>query len=1035
MRNSRFKAFLGLFFLLCIVLLPPVLGMDWDNTKSDISFTKDQKISIGEREIDYNMLWEKYKPIKITNALGLGSTLFEGAITEHTESCGSDCNSMMTIKHGGGVFVQDVIFETITENGRREEPIKDYQFYIKTGTKNIEVDDYGTQCSDSVVKNGTILRDCERVLVGSHIEEEPIWSPYNLGEELEEGIYEVKLEGEKEPYLSVDWIIKTQGRWLEEWATWYSSTVSTGIKAYYKLDETSGEVVDSTGNGNNGTAENLTRGATGKIENAFDFDESLNSSVYLGNPTDLNFSYLDNYSISLWIKTEDQGAMLIGKDGGGGSQSQYRVYIDRGGLAGVGTGRTDFTRSTTNVSDNTWHHIVSVYNGTENIFVDGVHEATGTNGSDLFDADVYIGIRENNIPESVRYDGLIDEIGLWNRSLTASEVSDLYNSGDGLAYSTVAGASVTLNDPSGGENVAGDVEFNATISPEIAFNYNLSNVTLEIWDSSPSLIYSTTETYTNQNESVEKNWTIGEGNFSSGDYEWNVEACEYNGTITLCNSSVSNETFTWQPFEITDEDHEAFVYETESETFTLNVTTISDVLQISGVLTYNGTQYNSVSSCDGSLCKITNTIDIPLVASGETANRSFYWTINIYDGSSRSEFNTSTYYQNTTRIHVEKCGGSYTVESLDFKAYHEQSGARINPYDIDGYFSYWFGSGDVKRTTNVSEEDVADLSLCLLPANRSYYLDADIEYGHEDENTTYVDRKYYYDGELVDNSTENVALYLLNATQSQTFILEVEDQTIEAVPNAFIHIQRWYPGEESYKTVQIAKTDDNGKSAGFYETETVDYKHLIYLDGVLELETDRGKVIPESVPYTLTFRIGESATYPGDVLETNENITSTITFNESTNITTFSWVDSEGEAVLGRFLVYKLRNNESNTLICNETLSFSSGTLTCNVSNYTGSFAGYGYIQEDDGEQETLHVILNFAITSIRDIFGDTGLLIGFFIILTAGLAFIWNPTAMIVAANVATIMVNLIGFIEFGLTFIFAMMGVSILIIIFMKT
>ena len=33
--------------------------------------------------------------------------------------------------------------------------------------------------------------------------------------------------------------------------------------------------------------------------------------------------------------------------------------------------------------------------------------------------------------------GIIDEVGFWNRELTSSEVTDLYNSGAGLAYPLV----------------------------------------------------------------------------------------------------------------------------------------------------------------------------------------------------------------------------------------------------------------------------------------------------------------------------------------------------------------------------------------------------------------------------------------------------------------------------------------------------------------------------------------------------------------------------------------------------------------------
>jgi hypothetical protein len=79
--------------------------------------------------------------------------------------------------------------------------------------------------------------------------------------------------------------------------------------------------------------------------------------------------------------------------------------------------------------------------------------------------------------------------------------------------------------------------------------------------------------------------------------------------------------------------------------------------------------------------------------------------------------------------------------------------------------------------------------------------------------------------------------------------------------------------------------------------------------------------------------------------------------------------------------------------------------------------------------------IINFVISAAREIFGNTGLILGWFIILTASLIFIWNPTAMVISHNIAVIFVNMIGLIDFGFTYIFTMIAVSLIIIIFMRS
>jgi len=58
---------------------------------------------------------------------------------------------------------------------------------------------------------------------------------YEVGTEVKAGIYQVRLEGQKKSYLSVDWIIQTKGEWINEWAVW--GNISTGAEAQVFLME------------------------------------------------------------------------------------------------------------------------------------------------------------------------------------------------------------------------------------------------------------------------------------------------------------------------------------------------------------------------------------------------------------------------------------------------------------------------------------------------------------------------------------------------------------------------------------------------------------------------------------------------------------------------------------------------------------------------------------------------------------------------------------------------------------------------------
>jgi len=115
---QRNKLFALLF--ISILLIGTISAFEFDNIKSDLSFTKNTKLNIGDKQIDYNPIWEKYKPIEIKNSFGLGKILFSGAIDEHTESCGDNCFSTIDIELGeDGSLIDDIKFYTIKDDGSK----------------------------------------------------------------------------------------------------------------------------------------------------------------------------------------------------------------------------------------------------------------------------------------------------------------------------------------------------------------------------------------------------------------------------------------------------------------------------------------------------------------------------------------------------------------------------------------------------------------------------------------------------------------------------------------------------------------------------------------------------------------------------------------------------------------------------------------------------------------------------------------------------------------------------------------------------
>ena len=95
---------------------------------------------------------------------------------------------------------------------------------------------------------------------------------------------------------------------------------------------------------------------------------------------------------------------------------------------------------------NTWYMVTVIFNGTHiqfylNGVADGTPTATETNGYDDFVRYIRIGNDATNVME---FDGLIDEVYIFNDTISQTEIDYLYNSGSGNKVTEPVGEDITL---------------------------------------------------------------------------------------------------------------------------------------------------------------------------------------------------------------------------------------------------------------------------------------------------------------------------------------------------------------------------------------------------------------------------------------------------------------------------------------------------------------------------------------------------------------------------------------------------------------
>ena len=87
-----------------------------------------------------------------------------------------------------------------------------------------------------------------------------------------------------------------------------------------------------------------------------------------------------------------------------------------------------------------WQFVVMQFNGThKQIWVDGIKIAeSATQAPDTIDEDAFrLGNSGRNHSNYDKFDGMLDDVAVWNKALTAEDVAVLWNDGAGIPANTL----------------------------------------------------------------------------------------------------------------------------------------------------------------------------------------------------------------------------------------------------------------------------------------------------------------------------------------------------------------------------------------------------------------------------------------------------------------------------------------------------------------------------------------------------------------------------------------------------------------------
>jgi len=247
-----------------------------------------------------------------------------------------------------------------------------------------------------------------------------------------------------------------------------------GPVMHLRLDEAAGNNVaaDSSGNNRNGTyTGTVSRG----VADPFDADADATAVRFSGNSAPgrvevPDFTYdnaQDHFTLAFWFNTADiagGNSQYVFSHGTVSTPQSLNVYLVESGVAGQGnrlrtnlidaddpTG-SSFVDVSPAYADGLWHlYTLVVDEDGARVYVDGALAATGPAGGDAFNPTGSLFFGGRNDGDGNRFygrtaatSGLLDEVLLFDRALTAADVQSLYAVPEPSAAALVAGAAAAL---------------------------------------------------------------------------------------------------------------------------------------------------------------------------------------------------------------------------------------------------------------------------------------------------------------------------------------------------------------------------------------------------------------------------------------------------------------------------------------------------------------------------------------------------------------------------------------------------------------
>lgn len=235
-----------------------------------------------------------------------------------------------------------------------------------------------------------------------------------------------------------------------------TSISSNGLVARYTFDNSANLGQDASGNGydltynGNPSGGGVVQNSTAKVGTGAAYFDGGSFLSYVAMPSTVLQTFSSNFTLSFWINTTQtygnpgdyaySGAGIVAADVPGLANDIIPAALTGGEIAfNTGGSSDDTLSSSADVNDGQYHHVAITRNqltGEKDIYIDGQFDNADTATTNLLNSPVLVAVgcnidASNPNPASASpsgfFQGLLDDIQIYDRVLSPSDVSYLYN--------------------------------------------------------------------------------------------------------------------------------------------------------------------------------------------------------------------------------------------------------------------------------------------------------------------------------------------------------------------------------------------------------------------------------------------------------------------------------------------------------------------------------------------------------------------------------------------------------------------------------